>query len=219
MIRDYFIRKKIWLTDSPANMIIGLIILLILLFLNYFSFILVWYLISFDYMNGEIEVLLPFSREERKNRFLADFIGGLLLYAIPLLLNIFLTHIYYPASIVFIYPYYTAISFVSFFVFIFHYNVCIRHKKNNGIEKLRIKFQDAKGRQKVCILLCEAAKCLIVINIIYLGCLMAFGLLKAKLDMFMIDNKMAKVISVLLLISCVLAIKEAIRIMGGEDEY
>ena len=71
MIRDYFERKKIWLSSSPGHIGLAFIVLLVTTLCGMLGFIFAGFLFMLSiavFRSLEINELLPFSKKERKTR-------------------------------------------------------------------------------------------------------------------------------------------------------
>ena len=75
MIRDYFERKKIWLSSSPGHIGLAFIVLLVTTLCGVLGFVFAGFLFMLSiavFRSLEINELLPFSKKERKTRFLTE---------------------------------------------------------------------------------------------------------------------------------------------------
>lgn len=90
MIRDYFERKKIWLSSSPGHIGLAFIVLLVTTLCGMLGFVFAGFLFILSiavFRSLEINELLPFSKKERKTRFLTEVMLDLLCLSVPLLIN------------------------------------------------------------------------------------------------------------------------------------
>lgn len=90
MIRDYFERKKIWLSSSPGHIGLAFIVLLVTTLCGMLGFIFAGFLFMLSiavFRSLEINELLPFSKKERKTRFLTEVMLDLLCLSVPLLIK------------------------------------------------------------------------------------------------------------------------------------
>lgn len=72
MIRDYFERKKIWLSSSPGHIGLAFIVLLVTTLCGVLGFIFAGFLFMLSiavFRSLEINELLPFQRRKEKQDF------------------------------------------------------------------------------------------------------------------------------------------------------
>ena len=126
MIRDYFERKKIWLSSSPGHIGLAFIVLLVttLCGVGGFVFAGVLFMLSIAVFRSlEINKLLPFSKKERKTRFLTEVMLDLLCLSVPLLINIAFIVIRYRKLELFSHPVYVAVCFISYIIVLAHFSI------------------------------------------------------------------------------------------------
>lgn len=72
MIRDYFERKKIWLSSSPGHIGLAFIVLLVTTLCGVLGFVFAGVLLialSASYISSEINYLLPFNKGKKNEIF------------------------------------------------------------------------------------------------------------------------------------------------------
>ena len=82
--------KKIWLSSSPGHIGLAFIVLLVTTLCGMLGFIFAGFLFMLSiavFRSLEINELLPFSKKERKTRFLTEVMLDLLCLSVPLLIN------------------------------------------------------------------------------------------------------------------------------------
>lgn len=154
MMKDYFERKKIWFCNSPENRFLGIIGVLSIMFFGCVSFLWVyfWLYVSSEIkteMEPKIEQLLPFSKEEKRKRFLTDLVLNLVLFSVPLFINVLIMYGYKEKPEILAYPVYTAISFLSFFILIAHTSIGFGILKCSGLSRIKRNYENANPKIKV----------------------------------------------------------------------
>ena len=126
MIRDYFERKKIWLSSSPRHIGLAFIVLLVTTLCGVLGFVFAGVLfiaLSASYISSEINDLLPFNEKERKTRFLTEILMDLLLISIPLMINTIFVIIRHRKLELFSHPVYVAVCFISYIIILAHFSI------------------------------------------------------------------------------------------------
>ena len=126
MIRDYFERKKIWLSSSPGHIGLAFIVLLVTTLCGVLGFVFAGFLFILSiavFRSLEINELLPFSKKERKTRFLTEVMLDLLCLSGPLLINIAFILIRYRKLELFSHPVYVAVCFISYIIILAHFSI------------------------------------------------------------------------------------------------
>lgn len=126
MIRDYFERKKIWLSSSPGHIGLAFIVLLVTTLCGMLGFIFAGVLfiaLSAGYISSEINDLLPFNENERKKRFLTEILMDLLLISIPLMINTIFVIMRHRELELSSHPVYVVVCFLSFIIVLARFSI------------------------------------------------------------------------------------------------
>ena len=205
MIRDYFERKKIWLSSSPGHIGLAFIVLLVTTLCGVLGFVFAGVLLialSASYISSEINYLLPFNEKERKTRFLTEVMLDLLCLSVPLLINTAIIVIRHRKLELFSHPLYVAVCFISYIIILAHFSI-----------------NDASVSKSVKIYETFIALVKIVIDAGLFVCLMTIVTNGSFSDMAGIDNEFYKLGCIAGILSGAILIIDMARTIGGRNEY
>ena len=222
MMKDYFERKKIWFCNSPGNLFLGIICVLIIMFFSWASFLYVYiWMCTLSKMETEmkpkIEQLLPFSKEEKRKRYLTDLVLNLILFSVPLFLNVLIMYGYKEKPEMLAYPVYTAINFLSFFILIAHTSIGFGILKCSGLSRVKQNYENANLKMKVYEFFTYFFRIILAINLALEGALI---LIKSiNLPTSALDAQLITYTTTFVSIGIVFLLFDMIRTLGGKNEY
>ena len=223
MIRDYFERKKIWLSSSPGHIGLAFIVLLVTTLCGVLGFVFAGVLfiaLSASYISSEINYLLPFNEKERKTRFLTEVMLDLLCLSVPLLINIAFIVIRYRKLELFSHPVYVAVCFISYIIILAHFSINgIFWKAAEDSRNLEKCLADASVSKSVKI---YETFIVVVKIVIYIGLfvfLMTIVTNGSFSDMAGIDNEFYKLGCISGILSGTILVIDMVRTIGGRNEY
>ena len=223
MIRDYFERKKIWLSSSPGHIGLAFIVLLVTTLCGVLGFVFAGVLfiaLSASYISSEINYLLPFNEKERKTRFLTEVMLDLLCLSVPLLINIAFIVIRYRKLELFSHPVYVAVCFISYIIILAHFSINdIFWKAAEDSRNLEKCLADASVSKSVKIYETFIALVKIVIDTGLFVCLMTIVTNGSFSDFAGIDNEFYKLGCISGILSCTILVIDMVRTIGGRNEY
>ena len=212
MIRDYFERKKIWLSSSPGHIGLAFIVLLVTTLCGMLGFIFAGFLFMLSiavFRSLEINELLPFSKKERKTRFLTDVMLDLLCLSVPLLINT-----------AFIVIRHRKLELFSYIIILAHFSINdIFWKAAEDSRNLEKCLADASVSKSVKIYETFIALVKIVIDIGLFVCLMTIVTNGSFSDMAGIDNEFYKLGCISGILSGTILVIDMVRTIGGRNEY
>lgn len=222
MMKDYFNRKKIWFCNSPGNLFLGIICVLIIMFFSWASFLYVYiWMCTLSKMETEmkpkIEQLLPFGKEEKRKRFLTDLVLNLILLSIPLFINVIIMHGYKEKPEILAYPIYTAISFLSFFILIAHTSIGFGILKCSGLSRIKRNYENANPKIKVYEFFTYFFRIILAINLGLEGEQILFK--SINLPTSALDAQLITYTTTFVSIGIVFLLFDMIRTLGGKNEY
>ena len=210
MIRDYFERKKIWLSSSPGHIGLAFIVLLVTTLCGLLGFVFAGVLfiaLSASYISSEINDLLPFNEKERKTRFLTEVMLDLLCLSIPLLINTAFIVIRHRKLELFSHPVYVAVCFISYIIILAHFSIKAAEDSRN-LEKC---LADASVSKSVKIYENFIALVKIVINIGLFVCFITIVTNGSFSDIAGIDNEFYKLGCISGILSCTILVIDMLR--------
>lgn len=223
MIRDYFERKKIWLSSSPGHIGLAFIVLLVTTLCGVLGFVFAGVLLialSASYISSEINYLLPFNEKERKTRFLTEVMLDLLCLSVPLLINTAIIVIRHRKLELFSHPVYVAVCFISYIIILAHFSINgIFWKAAEDSRNLEKCLADASVSKSVKI---YETFIVVVKIVIYTGlfvCLMTIVTNGSFSDMAGIDNEFYKLGCISGILSGTILVIDMVRTTGGRNEY
>ena len=223
MIRDYFERKKIWLSSSPGHIGLAFIVLLVTTLCGVLGFVFAGVLfiaLSASYISSEINDLLPFNEKERKTRFLTEVMLDLLCLSIPLLINTAFIVIRHRKLELFSHPVYVAVCFISYIIILAHFSI-------NGIFwKAAV---DGRNLEK-CLADASVSKSVkiyetfidVVKIVIYIGLFVCFITIATNgsfSDIAGIDNEFYRLGCISGILSGTILVIDMLRTIGDRNEY
>lgn len=223
MIRDYFERKKIWLSSSPGHIGLAFIVLLVTTLCGMLGFVFAGVLfiaLSASYISSEINDLLPFNEKERKTRFLTEILMDLLLISIPLMINTVFVIIRHRELELFSHPVYVAVCFISYIIILAHFSI-------NGIFWKAA--EDSRNLEK-CLADASVSKSVkiyetfidVVKIVIYIGLFVCFVTIVTNgsfSDIAGIDNEFYKLGCISGILSGTILVIDMLRTIGDRNEY
>lgn len=218
MIRDYFERKKIWLSSSPRHIGLAFIVLLVTTLCGLLGFVFAGVLfiaLSASYISSEINDLLPFNEKERKTRFLTEVMLDLLCLSVPLLINTAFIVIRHRKLELFSHPVYVAVCFISYIIILAHFSIKAAEDSRN-LEKC---LADASVSKSVKIY--ENFITLVKI-VIYIGLFVCFITIVTNgsfSDIAGIDNEFYKLGCISGILSGTILVIDMLRTIGDRNEY
>lgn len=223
MIRDYFERKKIWLSSSPGHIGLAFIVLLVTTLCGMLGFVFAGFLFMLSiavFRSLETNELLPFSKKERKTRFLTEVMLDLLCLSVPLLINIAFIVIRHRKLELFSHPLYVAVCFISYIIILAHFSINDSFWKaaedSRNLEKC---LADASVSKSVKIYETFIALVKIVIDTGLFVCLMTIVTNGSFSDMAGIDNEFYKLGCISGILSGTILVIDMVRTIGGRNEY
>ena len=223
MIRDYFERKKIWLSSSPGHIGLAFIVLLVTTLCGVLGFVFAGVLfiaLSASYISSEIHYLLPFNEKERKTRFLTEVMLDLLCLSVPLLINTAFIVIRHRKLELFSHPLYVAVCFISYVIILAHFSINdIFWKAAEDSRNLEKCLADASVSKLVKIYETFIALVKIVIGTGLFVCLMTIVTNGSFSDMAGIDNEFYKLGCISGILSGTILVIDMVRTIGGRNEY
>lgn len=223
MIRDYFERKKIWLSSSPGHIGLAFIVLLVTTLCGVLGFVFAGVLfiaLSVSYISSEINYLLPFNEKERKTRFLTEVMLDLLCLSVPLLINTAFIVIRHRKLELFSHPLYVAVCFISYIIILAHFSIKgIFWKAAEDSRNLEMCLADASVSKSVKIYETFVALVEIVIDTGLFVCLMTIVTNGSFSDMAGIDNEFYKLGCIAEILSGTILVIDMVRTIGGRNEY
>lgn len=222
MMKDYFERKKIWFCNSPGNLFLGIICVLIIMFFSWASFLYVYiWLCTLSKVETEmkpkIEQLLPFSKEEKRKRYLTDLVLNLILFSIPLFINVLIMHGYKEKTAMLAYPVYTAMSFLSYFILIAHTSIGFGILKCSGLSRIKRNYESADLKIKVYEFVIYFFHMILAINLGLEGLAMFFK--SINISIITLDVQLIAFSTTFVSIGIVFLLFDMIRTLGGKNEY
>lgn len=222
MIKDYFERKKIWFCNSPGNLFLGIICVLIIMFFSWASFVYVYIWVCTlskveTEMKPKIEQLLPFSKEEKRKRYLTDLVLNLILLSIPLLINVIIMYGYKEKPEMLEYPVYTVMSFLSFFILIAHTSIGFGILKCSGLSRIKRNYENANLKTKFYEFFTYFFHMILAINLGLEGQEMFFK--SINISTITLDVQLIAFSTTLVSIGIVFLLFDIIRTLGGKNEY
>lgn len=218
MIRDYFERKKIWLSSSPRHIGLAFIVLLVTTLCGLLGFVFAGVLfiaLSASYISSEINDLLPFNEKERKTRFLTEVMLDLLCLSVPLLINTAFIVIRHRKLELFSHPVYVAVCFISYIIILAHFSIKAAEDSRN-LEKC---LADASVSKSVKIYENFIALVKIVINIGLFVCFVTIVTNGSFSDIAGIDNEFYKLGCISGILSGTILVIDMLRTIGDRNEY
>ena len=223
MIRDYFERKKIWLSSSPGHIGLAFIVLLVTTLCGVGGFVFAGVLfiaLSASYISSEINDLLPFNEKERKTRFLTEVMLDLLCLSVPLLINTAFIVIRYRKLELFSHPVYVAVCFISYIIILAHFSI------NGFFWKAA---EDSRNLEK-CLADASVSKSVkiyetfidVVKIVIYTGLFVCFITIVTNgsfSDIAGIDNEFYKLGCISGILSGTILVIDMLRTIGDRNEY
>lgn len=223
MIRDYFERKKIWLSSSPGHIGLAFIVLLVTTLCGLLGFVFAGVLVialSASYISSEINDLLPFNEKERKTRFLTEILMDLLLISIPLMINTIFVIIRHRKLELFSHPVYVAVCFISYIIILAHFSINdIFWKAAEDSRNLEKCLADASVSKSVKIYENFIALVKIVINIGLFVCFVTIVTNGSFSDIAGIDNEFYKLGCISGILSGTILVIDMLRTIGDRNEY
>ncbi len=223
MIRDYFERKKIWLSSSPGHIGLAFIVLLVTTLCGVLGFVFAGVLfiaLSASYISSEINDLLPFNEKERKTRFLTEVMLDLLCLSIPLLINTAFIVIRHRKLELFSHPVYVAVCFISYIIILAHFSINgIFWKAAEDSRNLEKCLADASVSKSVKIYENFIALVKIVINIGLFVCFVTIVTNGRFSDIAGIDNEFYKLGCISGILSGTILVIDMLRTIGDRNEY
>lgn len=223
MIRDYFERKKIWLSSSPGHIGLAFIVLLVTTLCGVLGFVFAGVLLialSASYISSEINYLLPFNEKERKTRFLTEVMLDLLCLSVPLLINTAIIVIRHRKLELFSHPVYVAVCFISYIIILAHFSINgIFWKAAEDSRNLEKCLADASVSKSVKI---YETFIVVVKIVIYIGlfvCFMTIVTNGSLSDMAGIGNEFYKLGCIAGILSGTILVIDMVRTIGGRNEY
>lgn len=218
MIRDYFERKKIWLSSSPRHIGLAFIVLLVTTLCGVLGFVFAGVLfiaLSASYISSEINDLLPFNEKERKTRFLTEVMLDLLCLSVPLLINTAFIVIRHRKLELFSHPVYVAVCFISYIIILAHFSIKAAEDSRN-LEKC---LADASVSKSVKIYEIFITLVKIVIDIGLFVCFMTIITNGSFSDIAGIDNEFYKLGCISGILSGTILVIDMLRTIGDRNEY
>lgn len=225
MIRDYFERKKIWLSSSPGHIGLAFIVLLVTTLCGVGGFVFAGFLFMLSiavFRSLEINELLPFSKKERKTRFLTEVMLDLLCLSVPLLINIAFIVIRYRKLELFSHPVYVAVCFISYIIILAHFSINgIFGKAAEDSRNLEKCLADASVSKSVKIYETFIVVVKIVIYIVLFVCFMTMTIVTngSFSDISGIGNEFYKLGCISGILSGTILVIDMVRTIGGRNEY
>lgn len=223
MIRDYFERKKIWLSSSPGHIGLVFIVLLVTTLCGVLGFVFAGVLfiaLSASYISSEINYLLPFNEKERKTRFLTEVMLDLLCLSVPLLINTAFIVIRHRKLELFSHPLYVAVCFISYIIILAHFSINgIFWKAAEDSRNLEKCLADASVSKSVKKYETFIVLVKIVIDTGLFVCLMTIVTNGSFSDMAGIDNEFYKLGCIAEILSGTILVIDMVRTIGGRNEY
>lgn len=223
MIRDYFERKKIWLSSSPRHIGLAFIVLLVTTLCGLLGFVFAGVLfiaLSASYISSEINDLLPFNEKERKTRFLTEILMDLLLISIPLMINTIFVIIRHRKLELFSHPLYVAVCFISYIIILAHFSINdIFWKAAEDGRNLEKCLADASVSKSVKIYETFIEVVKIVIYIGLFVCFMTIITNGSFSDIAGIDNEFYKFGCISGILSGTILVIDMLRTIGDRNEY
>lgn len=223
MIRDYFERKKIWLSSSPGNIGLTFIVLLVTTLCGMLGFIFAGVLfiaLSASYISSEINYLLPFNEKERKTRFLTEVMLDLLCLSVPLLINTAFIVIRHRKLELFSHPLYVAVCFISYIIILAHFSINgIFWKVAEDSRNLEKCLADASVSKSVKIYETFIVLVKIVMDTGLFVRLMTIVTNGSFSDMAGIDNEFYKLGCIAEILPGTILVIDMVRTIGGRNEY
>lgn len=223
MIRDYFERKKIWLSSSPGHIGLAFIVLLVTTLCGVLGFVFAGVLfiaLSASYISSEINDLLPFNEKERKTRFLTEVMLDLLCLSIPLLINTAFIVIRHRKLELFSHPVYVAVCFISYIIILAHFSINdIFWKAAEDSRNLEKCLADASVSKSVKIYETFIDVVKIVIDIGLFVCFMTIITNGSFSDIVGIDNEFYKLGCISGILSGTILVIDMLRTIGDRNEY
>ena len=168
----------------------------------------------------EINELLPFSKKERKTRFLTEVMLDLLCLSVPLLINTAFIVIRHRKLELFSHPLYVAVCFISYIIILAHFSINDSFWKaaedSRNLEKC---LADASVSKSVKIYETFIALVKIVIDTGLFVCLMTIVTNGSFSDMAGIDNEFYKLGCISGILSGTILVIDMVRTTGGRNEY
>ena len=223
MIRDYFERKKIWLSSSPGHIGLAFIVLLVTTLCGVLGFVFAGVLfiaLSASYISSEINYLLPFNEKERKTRFLTEVMLDLLCLSVPLLINTAFIVIRHRKLELFSHPLYVAVCFISYIIILAHFSINgIFWKAAEDSRNLEKCLADASVSKSVKI---YETFIVVVKIVIYIGLFVCFMTIVTNCsfsDISGIGNEFYKLGCIAEILSGTILVIDMVRTIGGRNEY
>ena len=211
MIRDYFERKKIWLSSSPGHIGLAFIVLLVTTLCGMLGFIFAGFLFMLSiavFRSLEINELLPFSKKD------------LLCLSVPLLINTAFIVIRHRKLELFSHPLYVAVCFISYIIILAHFSINdIFWKAAEDSRNLEKCLADASVSKSVKIYETFIALVKIVIDTGLFVCLMTIVTNGSFSDFAGIDNEFYKLGCISGILSGTILVIDMVRTTGGRNEY
>lgn len=223
MIRDYFERKKIWLSSSPRHIGLAFIVLLVTTLCGLLGFVFAGVLfiaLSASYISSEINDLLPFNEKERKTRFLTEILMDLLLISIPLMINTIFVIIRHRKLELFSHPVYVAVCFISYIIILAHFSINdIFWKAAEDSRNLEKCLADASVSKSVKIYEIFITLVKFVIEIGLFVCFITIITNGSFSDIAGIDNEFYKLGCISGILSGTILVIDMLRTIGDRNEY
>ena len=223
MIRDYFERKKIWLSSSPGHIGLAFIVLLVTTLCGVGGFVFAGFLFVISiavFRSLDINELLPFSKKERKTRFLTEVMLDLLCLSVPLLINIAFIVIRYRKLELFSHTVYVAVCFISYIIILAHFSINgFFWKATEDSRNLEKCLADASVSKSVKIYETFIEVVKIVIYIGLFVCFMTIITNGSFSDIAGIDNEFYKFGCISGILSGTILVIDMLRTIGDRNEY